>query len=63
MVRQSSAVPSASTLQRMTGSSVLVLPLNRFDDQPETFNETLHLKTYIDAIKTITAYLLELSTV
>uniref|UniRef100_A0A915AT66 Peptidase M20 dimerisation domain-containing protein n=1 Tax=Parascaris univalens TaxID=6257 RepID=A0A915AT66_PARUN len=61
--RQSRPIPAALILQHLTGGSVIVMPLNSRDDAPEVVNEKLQLRTYINGIKTIIAYLFELTSV
>uniref|UniRef100_F1L3A8 Cytosolic non-specific dipeptidase n=1 Tax=Ascaris suum TaxID=6253 RepID=F1L3A8_ASCSU len=63
LTRQSRPIPAALILQHFTGGSVIVMPLNSRDDAREVVNEKLQLRTYIAGVKTIIAYLFELSSI
>ncbi|KHN84729.1 Cytosolic non-specific dipeptidase [Toxocara canis] len=63
LIRQSRAIPAATILHQMTGSSIIVMPLNTKDDAPEAVNEKLQLRSYMEGMKTIIAYLFELASV
>lgn len=59
-IREGCSIPITLTFQEVTGKSVLLLPLGASDDMAHSQNEKMNKVNYIQGVKTLLAYLLEL---
>ncbi|KAK6048063.1 hypothetical protein COOONC_14432 [Cooperia oncophora] len=59
-IREGCSIPITLTFQELTGKSVLLLPLGAADDMAHSQNEKINKVNYIQGVKTLLAYLLEL---
>ncbi|ETN72398.1 peptidase dimerization domain protein [Necator americanus] len=62
-IREGCSIPITLTFQELTGKSVLLLPLGAADDMAHSQNEKMNKINYIQGVKTLLAYLLELGKV
>ncbi|KHJ86593.1 peptidase dimerization domain protein [Oesophagostomum dentatum] len=60
LIREGCSIPITLTFQDLTGKSVLLLPLGASDDMAHSQNEKMNKVNYIQGVKTLLAYLLEL---
>ncbi|KAJ1347038.1 hypothetical protein KIN20_001978 [Parelaphostrongylus tenuis] len=59
-IREGCTIPITLTFQELTGKSVLLLPLGAADDMAHSQNEKINKTNYVDGVKTLLAYLVEL---
>ncbi|VDN19561.1 unnamed protein product [Cylicostephanus goldi] len=59
-IREGCSIPITLTFQDLTGKSVLLLPLGAADDMAHSQNEKINKVNYLQGVKTLLAYLLEL---
>ncbi|PIO69053.1 hypothetical protein TELCIR_09140 [Teladorsagia circumcincta] len=62
-IREGCSIPITLTFQELTGASVLLLPLGAADDMAHSQNEKINKVNYVQGVKTLLAYLLELGKV
>ncbi|KAE9414400.1 hypothetical protein Angca_002747 [Angiostrongylus cantonensis] len=62
-IREGCSIPITLTFQELTGRSVLLLPLGAADDMAHSQNEKINKVNYLNGVKTLLAYLLELGEV
>ncbi|VDL83309.1 unnamed protein product [Nippostrongylus brasiliensis] len=62
-IREGCSIPITLTFQELTGKSVLLLPLGAADDMAHSQNEKINKVNYLQGVKTLLAYLLELGKV
>ena len=56
MIREGGSIPIAELLQKLTGKSVLLLPIGASDDGAHSQNEKINRANYIDGCKVFAAY-------
>jgi len=61
LTREGGSIPVTLTFQEVTGKNVLLLPLGQSDDGAHSQNEKLARRNYVEGMKTMAAYLYELS--
>uniref|UniRef100_A0A7I4YYC2 M20_dimer domain-containing protein n=1 Tax=Haemonchus contortus TaxID=6289 RepID=A0A7I4YYC2_HAECO len=59
-IREGCSIPITLTFQELTGKSVLLLPLGAADDMAHSQNEKMNKVNYVQGVKTLLTYLLEL---
>ncbi|KAL3982612.1 Cys-Gly metallodipeptidase DUG1 [Acanthocheilonema viteae] len=59
-IREGGSIPVTITFQKLTRSSVLLLPIGSSDDMAHSQNEKINLVNYIQGIKLLGTYILEL---
>ncbi|VDM58826.1 unnamed protein product [Angiostrongylus costaricensis] len=59
-IREGCSIPITLTFQELTGRSVLLLPLGAADDMAHSQNEKINKVNYLNGVKTLLSYLLEL---
>uniref|UniRef100_A0A0R3S2Q8 M20_dimer domain-containing protein n=1 Tax=Elaeophora elaphi TaxID=1147741 RepID=A0A0R3S2Q8_9BILA len=59
-IREGGSIPVTITFQELTRSSVLLLPIGSSDDMAHSQNEKINLVNYMEGIKLLGAYILEL---
>ncbi|CAI2353418.1 unnamed protein product [Caenorhabditis sp. 36 PRJEB53466] len=61
-IREGCSIPITLTFQELTGKSVLLLPLGAADDMAHSQNEKNNKWNYVEGVKTLLAYIIELGT-
>ncbi|CAJ0567115.1 unnamed protein product, partial [Mesorhabditis spiculigera] len=59
-IREGCSIPITLTFQELTGHSVILLPTNASDSMAHSQNEKMRTHCYIDGIKLLATYLMEL---
>lgn len=59
-IREGCSIPITLTFQELTGKSVLLLPLGAADDMAHSQNEKNNKWNYVEGVKTLLAYIMEL---
>ncbi|PAV76688.1 hypothetical protein WR25_22214 [Diploscapter pachys] len=59
--REGGSIPVILTFQKLTGKSVMLLPMGASDDMAHSQNEKLNRKNYVEGMKVFATYLLELA--
>ncbi|CAI4222830.1 unnamed protein product [Auanema sp. JU1783] len=60
LIREGCSIPITLTFQELTGKNVLLLPLGASDDMAHSQNEKNNIVNYVEGVKTLLAYILEL---
>ncbi|EYB84956.1 hypothetical protein Y032_0306g1975 [Ancylostoma ceylanicum] len=60
LIREGCSIPITLTFQDLTGKSVLLLPLGAADDMAHSQNEKFNKSNYVQGVKILLSYLLEL---
>lgn len=59
-IREGCSIPITLTFQELTGKSVLLLPIGAADDMAHSQNEKNNIWNYVEGVKTLLAYIMEL---
>lgn len=60
LTREGGSIPITLTFEEATGKSVVLLPMGASDDGAHSQNEKIDRKNYIDGIKLLGTYIVEL---